>query len=887
MTWPDAATATAPSRRAGARRAPWDRRAERILAAAVLLAGALPAAGCHGGRPEGFVLRQLVEAGRYAVGPAAGAGLDGLRFAARPALADLEIDHERRPVVLTTAAPWTWTGRVPPRAALHAGLQLAPGAWARARHLEAVAVLTDGRTREVLQVVRSSERVNPEWLDLSADLARYAGRRVTLELSVDGLPPRLRAANPVAWGPVALTGAGGSGGSGVAHRRAGSEGQAGARGPAVPPGAVRPNVIVILVDTLRRDRLTPYGYARETSPEIARRLAGAGTVMEDAYSQAPWTLPSVVSMMTGRYPGELLGVDMSAYGIPAGVLTTAERLARAGYETAGFLANPTMHVGAGFERGFRTFYAPPADVEWLRRHADDLNRHALPWIAAYQDRDRPFFLYLHYIDPHDPYDNPDVVGNRSPFEGEYRGPVAGDWVHGIYTGKLVLSDPARDVAHLSALYDSEVHYVDRAIGQVLASLRPEVLANTLVVLTADHGEELFDHGGWKHGQTLYEEQIHVPLIWRWDGHIPAGRRLAGTVRLLDVAPTLAAAAGAAADPGWEGLDLLPALTGAAPLAERPAFAEGLSSGPLRAAAVLGRLKLMVFNRQERFAPGDELQAHLWQQDLGRLARVELYDLARDPGERHNLAPAAEPGGPVARDPGGAGAAEPGGGGAPDPGNPEAADPGGSRAAAEGRLPLLATVIERRLDRALPGLRLLAAGVPAGSRLRLDLILSRPPRRWLPYLLNSADRASLDGSHLALELVGGDRLARGVRIEGDFGDSRPAAGAAAAGSAAGAGRRAGTAGGAGSGGEAVVRSLAATVDGRSLAAGQVRVGAGASYGGGPLPLAALRTRDGPATPPAAAGPAVAIWLHDASGEPQRRVEHDAETERRLRALGYLR
>ncbi len=780
MTWPDAATAAA--RSAGA-----------------LLAGALLASGCHRGRPEGFVLRTLVEAGRYTVGPDAGGGLAGLRFPVRPALADLEIDHERRPVVLTTAAPWSWTGRVPPRAALHAGLQLAPGAWARARRLEAVGVLTDGRTREVLQVVRSSERTNPEWLDLSADLARYAGRQVTLELRVDGLPPRLRAANLVAWGPVAL--------SSAAHGA----------------GAVRPNILVILVDTLRRDRLTPYGYRRETSPEIARRLAGAGTVMEDAYSQAPWTLPSVVSMMTGRYPGELLGTDMSAYGVPAGVLTTAERLGRAGYETAGFLANPTMHAGAGFERGFRTFYAPPADVEWLRRHADDLNRHVLPWIAARQDQDGPFFLYLHYIDPHDPYDNPEVVGNHSPFEGEYRGPVAGDWVHGIYTGKLVLSDPARDIAHLSALYDSEVHYVDRAIGQVLASLRPEVLANTLVVLTADHGEELFDHGGWKHGQTLYEEQVHVPLIWRWDGHIPAGRRLAGTVRLLDVAPTLAAAAGAAPDPGWEGVDLLPALTGAAPLAERPAFAEGLSSGPLRAAAVLGRLKLIVFNRQEAFAPADELQAHLWRQDLGRMARVELYDLAHDPGERHNLA----------------------------------ADPGGTRAAAAGRLPLLATVIERRLDLALPGLRLLAAGVPAGSRLRLDLTLSRPPRRWLPDLLTAVDRATLDGSHLALELVGADRLARGVRIEGDFG-----------------------------GGDAVVRSLAATLDGRPLAAGRVRVGGGAAYGGGPLSPAALRTRDAPATAPAADGPAVAIWVHDASGEPRRRVEHDAETERRLRALGYL-
>jgi arylsulfatase A-like enzyme len=838
MIWSDAAPA-APGR---AVRRP---RAIRpaILAAVAAAAGAgalLLLAACAGRGPEGFALRPLVEAGRFAVG-GAGAGAEsgggaaaGLRFPARPALAEVEIDHESRPVVLTTGAPWSWTGRVPARAELHASLQLVPAAWRWVHRLQAVATLRAGRDREVLQVARASEGAGPVWLDLSADLGRWAGRRATLELSatLPGLPARLRGANLVAWGPVALTGPGGE------------------RRPAAAAAAAagRPNILLILVDTLRRDRLTPYGYRRETSPEIARRLAAPGTVMEDAYSQAPWTLPSVVSLMTGRYPGELLGGDLAAYGIPPDVEPLAERLAAAGYETAGFLANPTMHVGAGFERGFRTFYAPPADPEWLRRHADDLNRHAQPWITAYQDRDRPFFLYLHYIDPHDPYDNPETAGNHSPFEGEYRGPVGGDWVHGIYSGKLALADPVRDLAHLSALYDSEVHYVDRAIGELLDRLRPEVLARTLVLLTADHGEELLDHGGWKHGQTLYEEQIHVPLIWRWDGHIRAGRRLAGTVRLLDLAPTLAAAAGAAPDPRWQGMDLLPALTGAAPLAERPAFAEGLSGGPLRAAAVLGRQKLIVFNREEPFAPANELQDYLWRKDLARLARVELYGLARDPAEGRDLAP--DPAAPA----GSRGRIAPA----------AALDPPGPGAG--GRLPLLAAVMERRLDLCLPGLKLLASGVPAGSRLRVELTLARPPRRWTPYLLAAADRVRLDGARLTLELAGGsgggaDALARGVRIEGDF--------AAAA--------------------EAVVQALSAAVDGRPLPAARLRVGAGSPYTGGPLPRAALATRQWPGAPAAGGGdggPAVQLWMHDAAGEPERRDVHDVETERRLRALGYI-
>jgi arylsulfatase A-like enzyme len=867
MTWPDVAPVALA------------RAAVRRLAAGALLSAAALAAGCHRDEPAGFALRPLVEAGRYATAsaPEAGGGArPGLRFPAPPAVADLEIDHESRPVVLTAAAPWTWTGRVPPEAELHAGVQLMPAAWQRVRRLQVVVSLRAGREHEVLQVRRSAERVDLRWLDLAADLRRWAGRRVTIELAptLGGLPARLRRANLVAWGPVTLAGTGGRGGGGELRPSA-----AAARGGAASP----PNIILILVDTLRRDRLTPYGYRLETSPEIESRLAAAGTVVEDAYSQAPWTLPSVVSMMTGRYPGELLGGDLSAYGIPAAVAPIAERLGRAGYETAGFLANPTMHAGAGFERGFRTFYAPPADVEWLRRHADDLNRHALPWLAAHQHQDRPFFLYLHYIDPHDPYDNPEVVGNRSPFESEYRGPVAGDWVNGVYTGKLVLPDPRRDLAHLSALYDSEVHYVDRAIGQLLASLSPEVLARTLVVLTADHGEELFDHGGWKHGQALYDEQIHVPLIWRWDGHVPARRRLAGTVRLLDLAPTLADAAGAPPDPGWQGLDLLPALTGKARLAERPAFAEGLSGGPLRAAAVLGRLKLMVFNRQEPFAPANELQAHLWQQDLGRLARVELYDLARDPGERHNLAAADGPaaagasGGAAAVQRSGASAAAAGEGatfaaasGAGGGGMSLMAGTGaGNDQAAAGRLQLLATVLDRRLDRSLPGLRLLAAGIPAGSRLRLDLVLGRPPRRWVPYLLTPADRVTLDGTHLAIELLGGDQLARGVTVEGVVDDP---ASAGATGVAAARGE--------------LVQSLSATVDGQPLPPVRLRIGAGAPYAGRPLPLAALRSRQWPGALPADGRPAVEIWLHDAAGGPARRSGHDAETERRLRALGYI-
>lgn len=732
-------------------------------------------AGCRG--EEGFTLLPLVQAKSYAVGGMMNGVQDGLTFPRPPEVRFLEVDHERRPVVLTPASSWSWRGRIPAAAVLHAGVQALPGVWQAARRLEAGITVRDGRTREILDVTHSPNRRQPQhWLDMDVDLSRWAGREVTLELSADlpGLPPQYRDANLVAWGPVMLE-------------------------KSTPPErAERPNILFILVDTLRADHLTPYGYkVHDTSPEIQRRLADHGTVVENAYSQAPWTLPSVVSFLTGRYPGELLGEDLATYGIPDGVTPLAEQMAALGYDTGGFFANPTLHAGAGFERGFRTFYAPPADVEWIRKHADELNRHAVPWLRAHQRR--PFFLYVHYVDPHDPYENPDMaggIGGRAEFMPEYRGSIGADWIHGIYSGKIQLADPVVDLAYIHALYDGEIHYTDRFIGALLDELDPAVLKNTLIVLTADHGEELHDHGGWKHGQSLYQEQIHVPLIFRWDGHIPADRRLAGTVRLLDLVPTLVAAAGGKADPSWAGTDLLPALTGKAPPPRRPAFAEGLSGGPLRAAAVLDQQKLILFNREEPFRPADELQDYLWRKDLARFQRTELYDLGRDAGERNNLADK----------------------------NPDWID-------------RLQPIIHRQLGVEMEGLWVLPDGLAGGSRLSGSITFERPPERWAPYFLGPADKAELSGSRVRFDLLG-DRLTKGLRIKGDFGR---------------------------------ILAVAATLDGRPLPPGAVRIGAGPRW---------------PMTGDSGRPTATLLRLWTFSGGSERRTKVSPETEEGLRNLGYI-
>ncbi len=394
-----------------------------------------------------------------------------------------------------------------------------------------------------------------------------------------------------------------------------------------------PNILVIVVDTLRYDHLSFYGYDRPTSPKMEESLASRGAVFEDAYSQAPWTLPSIASLFSGYPPEDLLDPEGNPSGLPDGVESLAESLSGLGYRTAAFIANPTVHQGNGFAQGFETFYTAPYELESMHRHAEEVNQRAIPWLQA--QGDEPYFLYLHYLDPHDPYENPDMPDGVSPFDSGYQGHVQGTDVHGLYLGALSLPDPVADLAHLKALYDGEILYVDRHIGELLQTIPPATLKNTIVILTSDHGEEFLDHGGWKHGETLYEELIHVPLIIRWDGKIKAGLRIEGTVSLLDLKPTLMAAAGAGTVESKHGTNLLPTLLGEAPLPDRPSFAGHFSGGPLRASVTQGGRKAILFDRNADWEPVDERQEILWTRDFERMQRLEIYDLDADPGETVN------------------------------------------------------------------------------------------------------------------------------------------------------------------------------------------------------------------------------------------------------------
>lgn len=734
-------------------------------------------------KPTGFRLDEIEAATAPKV------GLEGIGPFERR---DVEIADERRAALVGPVAAWRWRGTVPPAAKLYLGVQILPEErkGIRALHLEVRAL--EGGERRILAHRRHETREG--WLDLEIDLGSLAGRRITLEIEPQlGGPGAEIGPRHLAWSLAAL-----AGNKPGRSELGGSESRV----------TKRPNVIFLLVDTLRADHLGAYGYERETSPEIDRLLGERGVVVEHAYAQAPWTVPSVAALMTSRYPGEILSGPLETYSIPESAETMAQFFAAEGYETAAFYANFTLRDANGFGRGFATRYTPPAVVESNDLHAETLNARALPWLRSRQHLERPFFLYAHYLDPHDPYDNTDIVDGRSPFYPDYPGTLSGRYVHGVYTGNIALADPPSDIAHLTALYDAEIRYVDRKIGELLSALDPAVARNTLIVLTADHGEELYDHGGWKHGQTLYQEQIHVPLFFRWDGRLPAGRRLGGTVELLDLLPTLAAAAGAPPREGWQGIDLLPALSGAKPAPQRPAFSQHMATGPLRAAVVAGEKKLLVFNREEPFVPKNRLVDYLWQFDLARLPPRELYDLAMDPWERSNR---------IEREPDAAAA--------------------------------LQALLDHRLDRSLAGLKILAAGLPAGRRLDARIELDRPPSTWHPYLLSPEDRVSVEGSLVRLSLVGEPGLEKGIWLDDEPG----------------------------------LRGVEAVLDGQPLAAEAIRPGTGSAYAGGSIAASALTVAERP-KPGTSTQPVLRLWVRRAGEQANGAI--DPEVEKSLRALGYL-
>ncbi len=360
-----------------------------------------------------------------------------------------------------------------------------------------------------------------------------------------------------------------------------------------PSTAPRPNIVFFLLDTVRADHLGVYGYPRETMPFLAR-LATRGLLFERAYAPSTWTAPSMASVFTGRWVHEhgvlsglaatrsalKRGETVALNRIPQELETLPELLARAGYRTFGAADNFNIGEAMGFTRGFAEFSAK--DQGGLR-HGKVVSEWRQRLLAG-----GPYFLYLHHMAAHAPY------RRRAP------------WY-----------DPATPPERREvAAYDSNLSFMDEKIREVFEALGLD--SNAVLIVTADHGEEFGDHGSAGHGNTLYEELLRVPLVLFGPGRVPVGR-VAGPVSPIDILPTLRELLGLPPSAQDAGRSLLgSARDGVEP--NRALFPmrwdEFAPTPVIRKAVVTERHKLILTLPE---------------------GREELYDLAADPGERHNLA----------------------------------------------------------------------------------------------------------------------------------------------------------------------------------------------------------------------------------------------------------
>lgn len=394
-----------------------------------------------------------------------------------------------------------------------------------------------------------------------------------------------------------------------------------------------PHVLFIVVDTLRADRLTARREGIRLMPNLSA-LAGRAWWFTQCLAQASWTKPAMASIFTSLYAGthhvhfgvhEEKGSGAAMDLLPPTLPAMASYFRRAGYATAGIQANANIAADSGFKQGFDVY---DAEAVYPERRADTITDLAMAQLASAK---KPLFLYLHYMDPHAPYGPPPPF--REPFGpppelGPSDRALVDDYF-GFYND-LVMTEvglkPDRTHADLSEagreyiryLYDADVHFADRELGRLLDHVAAHY-PHTAVVVTADHGEELWDHGTVGHGRTVYQEVVHVPWVLHWPG--ADARRIEAGVESVDILPTVAARLGWDPAPHWQGRAHTPETLASAP-ATPPRYAQTRSSikrtGIHVRAVVDGHNKLIV--------PAG--------------AAPELYDLAADPGETTNRAATA-------------------------------------------------------------------------------------------------------------------------------------------------------------------------------------------------------------------------------------------------------
>lgn len=411
-----------------------------------------------------------------------------------------------------------------------------------------------------------------------------------------------------------------------------------------------PNVLLIAIDALRPDHLSCYGYHRRTSPNLDQ-LAQEGVLFTNAFTNSSWTKASVATILTSLYPASH-SANLMASGVSPSLLTLPEVLKSSGYATGIFSANAFLSPVFGHSQGVDRFYYKGVsvfselilghitralrryssiinriyttlrDLEWPprvgRRKATDapgLNEAFMDWVKTLNGR--PFFAYIHYIEPHAPYAAPPPF--NAQFDPSYTPPYVSEQPvsEGFEPFHQSQSLPPRQLENLLAQYDGEIAYVDHALGKFFQLLRELGLyEQTLILVTADHGEEFYEHRGWGHGKSLFNEALRVPLILRYPPVFPRGEVVTQTVRHVDLMPTILDLCDISVSSFMEGQSLVSLIHDPEAISP-PVYSEVFHAGSYARAVQNGRYKL--------------IEAHSHSKEAWL-----LFDLEQDPGEQHPL-----------------------------------------------------------------------------------------------------------------------------------------------------------------------------------------------------------------------------------------------------------
>ncbi len=368
----------------------------------------------------------------------------------------------------------------------------------------------------------------------------------------------------------------------------------------------RPNVILISIDTLRADHLHGYGYPRETSPFLDSMME-KGTAFLNCISPCPWTLPAHLSMFTSLYPNSH-GVIQEGLCLPKNVETFPPVLKKQGYKTAAFATCGYLSPRYGFGRGFDAYVCQEVA-------APIVCKDALEWLET-TPPDENYLLFLHLYDVHCDYTPAAQYLNM--FDAGYKGNIDGklNTLNKIMYGEI--KPTKEDLQHVISLYDAEIRQLDAALATFFHALEQrKLLENTIVVITADHGEEFLEHGRMLHGASLYDEVLRVPLIMVGP-KIPPSKRISSQVELIDIMPTVMELCDSQSPSGIQGRSLVPFLTGNGEPWERAAFAEADNKN--------AELDIKRVIRTDQYK--------LYYDRLSGMQ--ELYDLAADPREQTNV-----------------------------------------------------------------------------------------------------------------------------------------------------------------------------------------------------------------------------------------------------------